>query len=87
MPLITLPKQCNRSATDMLLPSFLDAVGNDPIDIDASEVSEAGQAILQLLVSAKCSSGGANIKASKALIDAATIAGLHEVLFDTPAEN
>lgn len=87
MPLITLPKQCNRSAVDLILPSLLDAIGDDPIDIDGTEVTEAGQAILQLLVSAKCSGGGANIKASKALMDAAQISGLQEVLFDTASEN
>lgn len=82
MPTICLPERCDRAVAETLLPEFIAAMGNDPIDIDGKAVSQVGQAMLQLLVSARRSAGGANITPSPALIDAAQLTGLSAELFD-----
>jgi hypothetical protein len=48
-------------------------------------VTQVGQAVLQLLVSARRSGEGATIAPSAALLDAAILAGLSGELFDEVA--
>ena len=82
MTTITLPARCDRAAAEALLPEFQAAQGAGPIDIDASETRQIGQAMLQILISARRSGDGARIKASPALIEAARLTGLDQLLFE-----
>lgn len=67
---------------ESLLPEFVAAIGAGSIRIDASLVTHAGQALLQLLLSARRSADGAVIDASPALRDAAALTGLTHELFE-----
>jgi ABC-type transporter Mla MlaB component len=81
---ITLPERCDRAAAEALWPEFVAALGAGPTKVDASAVKQVGQAVLQLLVSARRSGGGAVITPSAALIDAAQLTGLTAELFEEP---
>jgi len=85
MNTVLLPAACTRSAAEALLPELLTAVGNGPVHIDGTAVTQVGQAVLQLLVSARRSGEGATIAPSAALLDAAILAGLSGELFDEVA--
>ncbi|MFM5908397.1 MAG: hypothetical protein ACKOPO_12575 [Novosphingobium sp.] len=80
--MIKLPARCDRAAVLSLAPEMRAAVGNAAIQIDGSAVEQVGLALLQLLVSARRSEGGAQIIASSALADVAAATGLSAVLFD-----
>ncbi|GAM05843.1 STAS domain-containing protein, partial [Novosphingobium sp. MBES04] len=82
MGTISLPVRCDRAAAEALWPELVGAVGNAPIEIDGSSVEHVGQAVLQLLVSARRSGGGARIDASPALLQAAVLTGLQSELFE-----
>ncbi len=82
MSSVTLPARCDRAAAEALWPELVAAVGNEPTQIDGSGVEHVGQAVLQLLVSARRSSGGAQIEASAALRQAAQLTGLAGELFE-----
>lgn len=82
MTRIVLPECCTRSAAEALLPDVVAALGDGPMTIDARAVTRIGQASLQLLVSARRSSGGATILASNAVREAAALTGLEAALFD-----
>jgi hypothetical protein len=79
---ISLPPRCDRATVESLLPEFVAAIGAGSIRIDASLVTHAGQALLQLLLSARRSADGAVIDASPALRDAAALTGLTHELFE-----
>lgn len=79
---ITLPVRCDRAAAEAIWPELVAALGNGAIRIDGSAVEHVGQAVLQLLVSARRSGGGAVIAASSALHDAARLTGLTAELFE-----
>jgi len=79
---ISLPGRCDRATVESLLPEFVAAVGAGPIRIDATQVTHAGQALLQLLVSARRSIDGVVIEGSPALRDAAALTGLTNELFE-----
>lgn len=81
MTTVRLPARCDRVAVQTILADLAAAVGPQPIEIDASQVEQAGQALLQLLVSARYSGGGAKIAASDQLRQAAVLAGLENELF------
>ena len=81
MTTITLPPRCDRAAVRALLPELV-AAGSTALSIDAAHVEQAGQALLQLLLSARRHSPGTVITPSAALIDAAALAGLDAELFD-----
>lgn len=85
MTTVTLPPSCTRSAAEALLPELVAAMGNGRMEIDASAVTQVGQAVLQLLVSARRSGEGATITPSATLLDAACLAGLAGELFDEAA--
>ncbi len=78
---IMLPERCDRAAAQALMPELLAAAGNQPIEIDASRVSQIGQATLQLLLSARRTALGARITGSPALLEAAELAGMTDELF------
>ncbi|MBT0666946.1 STAS domain-containing protein [Novosphingobium profundi] len=82
MSSVILPARCDRAAAEALWPELVAAVSNDPTRIDASGVEHVGQAVLQLLVSARRSNGGAVITASPALRAAAQLTGLEAELFE-----
>ncbi len=79
---ITLPARCDRAAAEAIWPEFVAAMGNGATQVDGSGVEHVGQAVLQLLVSARRSGGGAHIVASAALIEAARLTGLEAELFE-----
>lgn len=79
--MLTLPTLCDRAAARALHPDIRDAVGNDPLVIDAGEVQRIGQAMLQLLVSAANTDAGITlVSPSDAIIEALRTAGLERVL-------
>lgn len=82
MSSITLPGRCDRAAAEAIWPEFVAALGNGALSIDGSAVEHVGQAMLQLLVSARRSGGGAEIQASPALKEAARLTGLTTELFE-----
>ncbi|NKJ01146.1 STAS domain-containing protein [Novosphingobium sp. SG707] len=79
---IVLPARCDRAAAEALLPEFQAALGAGPLSIDASETRQIGQAMLQLLLSARRTGDGATINPSSALRDAARLTGLENALFE-----
>lgn len=81
MTSITLPERCDRAAAEALLPEMLAALGSGPLEIDARECRQIGQAMLQLLISARQSGDGAVILPSAALQEVATLTGLTDELF------
>ncbi len=81
-----LPARCDMAAVQDLLPRLAAAAGPEIMEIDGRGVTQVGQALLQVLVSARRTGGGARIDPSPALRDAAQLAGLSEILFEgTPA--
>lgn len=82
MAKIILPAACDRSAVRALVPEFVAALDHGRIEIDASKVEKAGQALLQLLVSARRTGPGARIDHSPALLEIARRSGLDAALFD-----
>ena len=82
MHILSLPERCDRAAAEALLPEFVAALGSGPLQIDASATRQCGQAMLQLLVSARRTGEGARITPSPALIDVALLCGLDGELFD-----
>ena len=82
MSKIVLPERCDRAAAEALLPEMVAAFGNGPFEIDASGTTHAGQAMLQLLVSACKTGDGVRITPSQELREIAQLVGLHEILFE-----
>ena len=82
---ITLPARCDRAAAEAIWPELVAAMGSDPTAIDGSAVEHVGQAVFQLLVSARRSGAGAVITASPALKEAAALTGLVTELFEVNA--
>lgn len=81
MQTIILPDHCDRAAIEELLPAIRAAAEAGPIRIDAGAVSHAGQALVQLLASARLSQPGCTIVPSPAVATAATLTGLATELF------
>ncbi|MES2300525.1 MAG: STAS domain-containing protein [Pseudomonadota bacterium] len=81
MSSISLPARCDRAAAEALLPELVAALGSGPLRIDGRECVQIGQAMLQLLVSARQTGDGAVIAPSPALREAVGLAGLSEELF------
>lgn len=79
----TLPQRCDRAAAEALLPELQAGLGAGVLHIDGSAVRQVGQAMLQVLVSARRSGEGARITASPELLEAARMTGLAQTLFDT----
>ena len=82
MPTITLPARCDRAAAELLLPEMAAAAQGTRIEIDGSQVEQIGQAMLQVLVSARRSGSGATIAPSAALAEAGRMTGLSGELFE-----
>lgn len=77
MTTVTLPSVCDRASARALLPELRDAIGSDPLVVDASKVERVGQAMLQLLLSAARSEAGITLREpSDALRTALQMAGL-----------
>lgn len=82
MPTFTLPSRCDRAAAEALLPEMVAALGTGALHIDARECTQIGQAMLQVLVSARRTGEGAVIEPSASLRDTARQFGLEAELFD-----
>lgn len=82
---ITLPELCDRVAAQALLPELAGISGGAPLEIDGSDVRQIGQAMLQVLLSARRTGPGAIIIASPALRETARMAGLEAALLDLEA--
>ncbi len=82
MPTFTLPARCDRAAAEALLPEMVAALGSGALHIDARECTQIGQAMLQVLVSARRTGEGALIDPSASLRDTARQFGLEAELFD-----
>jgi hypothetical protein len=65
-----------------VLPELIAAIGPQPLQIDASSATQIGQAMLQLLVSARRTGAGAVIEPSAVLIEVARLTALTDVLFE-----
>ena len=85
MTTITLPARCDRAAAMALFPDFVAAIGADILDVDARQSEQVGQAMLQLLASAKGSFAHLRIAPSDKLREAARLAGLETFLLDEVA--
>lgn len=85
MTTITLPARCDRAAAMALFPDFVAAIGADILDVDARQSEQVGQAMLQLLASAKGSFAHLRIAPSHKLREAARLAGLETFLLDEVA--
>ena len=82
MTTITLPSRCDRAAAEALLPELQAALGSGTLAIDGTAATQVGQAMLQLLVSARFSGVGVAITPSSDLREAAQLVGLGQTLFD-----
>ncbi len=81
MTIITLPCLCDRAAARALIPDIRDALGPEPLTINAAAVERIGQAMLQVLVAAARSDSGITITApSSAFEEALALTGLDRVL-------
>lgn len=81
MTIIALPHTCDRAAARALLPDIRDAIGPQPLMVDASAVERIGQAMLQVLVAAARSESGITLTSpSAAFADAAALTGLTATL-------
>ncbi|MCU0946663.1 MAG: STAS domain-containing protein [Porphyrobacter sp.] len=81
MTTLVLPRTCDRAAARALLPDMRDAIGPQPVVVDASAVERIGQAMLQVLVAAARSESGITLTApSRAVLEAAALTGLSGVL-------
>ena len=82
MPTITLPNRCDRAAAEALLPEMVAGLGSGALHINARDCTQIGQAMLQLLVSARRTGDGAVIEPSDSLRETARQLGLEGELFD-----
>lgn len=79
---VALPALCDRGAAEALLPELVARLGSGRIEIDARGATRIGQAMLQVLVSARQTEAGATIVPSDELVETARLCGLEAVLFD-----
>lgn len=82
---VVLPALCDRGAAEALLPELVARLGAGRIEIDARATTRIGQAMLQILVSARQTEAGATIQPSDELRNTARLTGLEAVLFDEVA--
>jgi anti-anti-sigma regulatory factor len=79
--ILVLPPTCDRAAARAFLPDIRDALGPNPMIVDASEVERIGQAMLQVLVAAARSDSGITIASpSAAFTEVLRLSGLDQVL-------
>lgn len=86
MTIIPLPARCDRQAIVQLVDPIIAALGEGPVTLDASEVAKPGQALLQLLLSARKTAEqlgqGCLVKPSEALRELAAMVGAEVALFE-----
>lgn len=81
MNTMILPAICDRAAARSFQPDLVEAVGDAPVDVDASAVERIGQSMLQLLVSASDTDSGISLKSpSTPFLNAIRLAGLETSL-------
>lgn len=81
MQTVTLPAQCDRTALPALLDDLI-AAARGAVMVDGSRVEQAGQSLLQLLVSLRKTQSETMIVPSEQLRALARCAGLERFLFD-----
>lgn len=86
MPTITLPARCDRAAAEALLPELVAGLGAGALHINARDCTQIGQAMLQILVSARRTGDGAMIEPSSHLRETARQLGLETELFDSQSD-
>lgn len=83
-PTLTLPARCHRDAADAMLPLLRDGIAAGDVAIDGADVTQLGQAMLQLLFSARKTAANRGvafaITASDAMRAALTSAGAEHLL-------
>ncbi|MBX9813569.1 MAG: hypothetical protein A4S12_03395 [Proteobacteria bacterium SG_bin5] len=86
---ITLPARCDRQAIVQLVDPLVQALGMGPVTLDASQVAKPGQALLQLLLSARKTARemgqSCRITPSEALREMAAMVGAETALFEGEA--
>ena len=86
METFSLPARCDRATVQKLVPQLAGIVGPQPVTIDGSQVTLAGQALLQLLLSARRTGQhtgqGVVITPSPTLLEASQVSGLATKLFE-----
>lgn len=83
MSAVILPARCDRATAEALLPELAAAAASasGPVEIDGRNVEQIGQAMLQLLLSARRTGRGATLVPSPRFAEAARLAGLSDDLF------
>ncbi len=77
---VSLPSICDRAAAKAVRADFSDALAIEPIQVDASEVTRMGEAVLQVLVSAAHSEGGITVVSpSDTFIETVAMVGLEDL--------
>lgn len=83
---IPLPARCDRQAIVQLVDPIIEALGQGPVTLDATALAKPGQAVLQLLLSARKTAAemgqGCMIKPSDALREMAAMVGAEAALFE-----
>lgn len=79
---IVLPERCDRAAAEQMAPVLAAAARDGRIAVDGSAVEQIGQAMLQLLLSARRTGNGATIMPSRPFAETARLAGLSAELFE-----
>ena len=83
---ITLPARCDRQAIVQLVDPIMAALGAGAVTLDASAVAKPGQALLQLLLSARKTAAELGqacvIKPSDPLREMAAMVGAEAALFE-----
>lgn len=84
MTVIPLPAHCDRAAAAALLPTLIPAVAAGAVTLDGSEVSRIGQAMFQLVLSARAtalaSGHSVTVVASDAMRETARLVGLESII-------
>ena len=85
MSTINLPADCDRNNAAQLLEQ-LRAANGSVAQLDGSAVAQIGQAMLQVLLAARCDQPSLTIvNPSSALAEAAQLAGVSHALLQEPA--
>ena len=81
MTTVLLPARCTQAAAEEMLPELRQALESGALEIDGRQVEQVGQAMLQVLLSARCTSEAVVIRPSEALVRTAGLTGLSDTLF------
>lgn len=84
MTVIPLPVHCDRAAAAALLPALIPAVAAGAVTLDGSAVSRIGQAMFQLVLSARATASAkghsVTVIASEAMRETSRFVGLESMI-------